>query len=115
MATRHEIDGIGDALEDLFAVLLERKNSMKDESYVSLLYKKGEDSILKKIGEEAAEVIIASKGGDRKQLVHEMVDLWFHCMVLMGHKDISFQELAEEFKRRMGVSGIAEKASRKDH
>jgi len=115
MATRHDIDGIGDALEDLFAVLLERKNSMHDESYVSLLYKKGEDTILKKIGEEAAEVIIASKGGDKKELVHEMVDLWFHCMVLMGHKDISFEDLAEEFRRRMGVSGIAEKASRKDH
>ena len=115
MAIRHDIDGIGDALEDLFAVLLERKKSMHDESYVSLLYKKGEDTILKKVGEEAAEVIIASKGGDKKELVHEMVDLWFHCMVLMGHKDISFKELAEEFKRRMGVSGIAEKASRKDH
>ena len=115
MATRHDIDGIGDALEDLFAVLLERKNSMQDESYVSLLYKKGEDSILKKIGEETAEVIIASKGGDKKELVHEMVDLWFHCMVLMGHKDLTFEDLAEEFRRRMGVSGIAEKASRKDH
>ena len=115
MATRHDLDGIGDALEDLFAVLLERKNSMQDESYVSLLYKKGEDSILKKVGEEAAEVIIASKGGNRKELVHEMVDLWFHCMVLMGHKGLTFEDLAEEFRRRMGTSGIAEKASRKDH
>jgi phosphoribosyl-ATP pyrophosphohydrolase len=115
MATKHDIDGIGDALEDLFAVLLERKKPMQDESYVSLLYKKGEDSILKKIGEEAAEVIIASKGQDKKELIHEMADLWFHCMVLMGHKGISLKELADEFSRRMGVSGIAEKASRKDH
>ena len=115
MATKHDVEGIGHALEDLFAVLLERKNSIHDESYVSLLYRKGEDSILKKVGEEAAEVIIASKGGDREHLVHELVDLWFHCMVLMGHKDVTLEELADEFRRRMGVSGIAEKASRKDH
>jgi phosphoribosyl-ATP pyrophosphohydrolase len=115
MATKHDVDGIGDALEDLFAVLLERKNSMQDESYVSLLYKKGEDSILKKVGEESAEVIIASKGGDREHLIHELVDLWFHCLVLMGHKDLKLEDLAEEFRRRMGTSGVAEKASRKDH
>ena len=115
MATKALDDEFGEVMEDLFMVLHERKRSMQEDSYVSLLYKKGEDSILKKIGEEAAEVIIASKGGDRSQTIYEITDLWFHCMILMAHKDISLEEITEEFKRRMGVSGLAEKASRKNH
>ena len=113
MASKADLGGIGDTLEDVFAILLERKKSMKDESYVALLYKKGENAILKKVAEEAGEVIIASKGTDKGDIVHEIVDLWFHCMILMGVKDISFDEVADEFRRRMGISGIDEKNSRK--
>ena len=113
MATKADDTQLGETLEDLFSVLLERKRNMQDESYVALLYKKGDDSILKKIGEEAAEVIIASKGDDKKKIVHELTDLLFHCFVLMSHKEIRPEDIAKEFKRRMGTSGIAEKASRK--
>lgn len=115
MATKATENRLGETLEDLFSVLLERKRNMQDESYVALLYKKGDNSILKKIGEEAAEVIIAAKDGDNKKIIHEMTDLFFHCLVLMGHKGINPEDLAKEFKRRMGTSGIAEKASRKKH
>ncbi|MDH3976349.1 MAG: phosphoribosyl-ATP diphosphatase [Deltaproteobacteria bacterium] len=113
MAIKEDENRLGETLEDLFSVLMERKRNMQDQSYVALLYKKGDDSILKKIGEEAAEVIIAAKGGDKKKIVHEVTDLFFHCLVLMGHKEISPEEIAKEFKRRMGTSGIAEKAQRK--
>ncbi len=115
MASKADPGGIGDALEDLFAVLMERKQTMADESYVALLFKKGEDAILKKIAEEAGEVIIASKGQEKEKIIHEIVDLWFHSMVLMGFKDISFDEIAGEFRKRMGIPGIAEKKSRKKH
>lgn len=113
MANKSENEDIGNSLEQIFSVLLERRKSMQDESYVALLYKKGEDSILQKIGEEASEVIIASKGGDRDKLIHELTDLWFHCMVLMGYKDLKLEDIAREFERRMGTSGLEEKASRK--
>ena len=113
MATKADDNRLGETLEDLFSVLLERKRNLQDESYVALLYKKGDDSILKKIGEEAAEVIIAAKGGDKQKIVHEVTDLFFHCLVLMGHKGINPEDISREFKRRMGTSGIAEKASRK--
>lgn len=113
MATKSDLSGIGNELEELFSVLLERKENMQDESYVALLYKKGENSILKKIGEEASEVIIAAKGPKKEEIIHEIADLWFHCMVLMGYKDISLDEIADEFRKRMGTSGLEEKASRK--
>ncbi len=113
MGSKADFGGIGDTLEDLFSVLMERKQNMQDESYVALLYKKGEDAILKKIAEEAGEVLIASKGGDADKLIHEITDLWFHCMVLMGHKGLSFDDIADEFRKRMGFSGLEEKASRK--
>ena len=112
MATKSDLSGIGTTLEELLLVLRERKENMQDESYVALLYKKGENSILKKIGEEAAEVIIAAKEPEKQNVIHEIADLWFHCMVLMGHKGISLDEIADEFRRRMGVSGLEEKASR---
>lgn len=113
MVSKGDKFGVGEVLETLYSVLVERKQSMKDESYTSLLYKKGEDAILKKIGEESGELIIASKGGDREKIIHEIVDLWFHCMVLMGFKGLTFDEIADEFLRRMGTSGLEEKASRR--
>ena len=114
MAKETRNTDIGEALEALYTVLMQRIEAMDDASYVALLCRKGEDSILKKVGEEASELIIASKGGEHEKTVYEMVDLWFHCMVLMAHKGITFDEMAAEFRRRMGTSGLEEKASRKE-
>ena len=81
-------------------------------SYVASLVQKGEDQILKKIGEETTEVVLAAKGQDRAALVHELTDLWFHCLVLMAEKEISLEDIDNELKSRFGQSGIEEKASR---
>ncbi len=83
-----------------------------NSSYVASLVQKGEDRILKKIAEEATEVILAVKGNDRAALVHELTDLWFHCLVLMAEKEISLLDIDNEFLSRFGQSGIEEKASR---
>ena len=83
-----------------------------DSSYVVSLVRKGEDKILKKIGEEATEVVLAAKGQDRVALVHELTDLWFHCLVLMAEKEISLEDIDDELERRFGQSGIEEKATR---
>ena len=83
-----------------------------DSSYVASLVQKGEDKILKKIGEEATEVVLAAKGQDRVALVHELTDLWFHCLVLMAEKEISLEDIDDELVRRCGQSGIEEKATR---
>ena len=83
-----------------------------DSSYVASLVQKGEDRILKKIAEEATEVVLAAKGNDRAALVHELTDLWFHCLVLMAEKEISLLDIDNEFLSRFGQSGIEEKASR---
>ena len=83
-----------------------------DSSYVASLVQKGEDKILKKIGEEATEVVLAAKGQDRVALVHELTDLWFHCLVLMAEKEISLKDIDDELERRFGQSGIEEKATR---
>lgn len=83
-----------------------------DSSYVARLHGKGRDAILKKVGEEAAEVLIAAKNDDSVNLLHELADLWFHCAVLMAHADITPEQLYGEIARRAGTSGIAEKASR---
>ena len=83
-----------------------------NSSYVASLVQKGEDRILKKIAEEATEVVLAAKGNDRAALVHELTDLWFHCLVLMAEKEISLLDIDNEFLNRFGQSGIEEKASR---
>jgi phosphoribosyl-ATP pyrophosphohydrolase len=74
---------------------------------------KGEDAILKKVGEEATEVLLAAKGGDKAHLVYETADLWFHCMVLLEQHGLNSNDVLNELARREGVSGIAEKRSRK--
>lgn len=101
-----------DILERLTATLAARKNAAPDTSYVAKLFHKGEDAILKKIGEEATEVVLAAKGGDKTHLVYETADLWFHCMVLLAHHGLSADDVLKELARREGVSGIAEKAGR---
>jgi phosphoribosyl-ATP pyrophosphohydrolase len=101
-----------DILQRLTAILAGRKQASPDSSYVAKLFSKGEDAILKKVGEEATEVIIASKTGDKDQLVHETADLWFHCMVLLAQHGLSAADVLDELERREGLSGIAEKESR---
>jgi len=101
-----------DILHALQSVLEERKNSDPDESYVAALYAGGADKILKKIGEEAAEVILAGKSDDDEHLVYEIADLWFHSLVLLASRDLSAQPVLAELARRFGVSGLEEKATR---
>ncbi len=101
-----------DILAQLMQVLEERKQADPGSSYVASLYKKGLDSILKKIGEESAETIIAAKGDDNGQIIYEMADLWFHCLVLLAHSGLSADQVLKELERRFGLSGLEEKASR---
>lgn len=101
-----------DVLTELAQVLAARKTADPRSSYVAGLYAKGLDAILKKVGEEATETVIAAKGGDRAALIHEIADLWFHTLVLMAQKDISPAEILSELERRFGTSGIDEKAKR---
>jgi len=101
-----------DILGQLMQVLESRKQADKDTSYVAGLYHKGLDSILKKIGEESAETIIAAKGSDNGQIIHEMADLWFHSLVLLAHKGLSVEQVLQELERRFGLPGLEEKASR---
>jgi len=79
---------------------------------VSSLYTKGLDEILKKIGEESAEVIMASKDGNQDKIIHEVADLWFHTLVLLRHKDIEIDKIQQELSKRFGLSGLEEKANR---
>ena len=101
-----------DILQRLMAVLASRKDADPDSSYVAGLYRKGLDAILKKIGEESAETIIAAKSGDKQQIVHETADLWFHCLVMLAQQNLDARLVLEELERRFGVSGIDEKAAR---
>lgn len=99
-------------LQELAAVLELRKLESADKSYVASLYAKGLNTILKKIGEEATETVIAAKDGDKKQIVYEMADLWFHCMVLLADQDLSPDDVLLELQRRFNLSGLDEKANR---
>jgi phosphoribosyl-ATP pyrophosphohydrolase len=101
-----------DILAQLMQVLESRKQADADSSYVASLYSKGLDTILKKIGEESAETIIAAKGSDDGQIIYEMADLWFHSLVLLAHKGLSVEQVLNELERRFGLSGLEEKASR---
>ncbi|MCL2657565.1 MAG: phosphoribosyl-ATP diphosphatase [Betaproteobacteria bacterium] len=101
-----------EVLQRLATTLAERKNESPDTSYVASLYSKGTDAICKKVAEEAAEVIMAAKDGGHRQIVYEMTDLWFHSMILLAHFGLSVNDVLVEFRRREGISGIDEKASR---
>jgi phosphoribosyl-ATP pyrophosphohydrolase len=102
-----------DALERLEATIASRRGADPASSYVASLHAKGLDHILKKVGEEAVEAVLAAKSGDRTQVVHETADLWFHCLVMLSHQGISVAEVLRELERREGRSGIDEKNSRK--
>jgi phosphoribosyl-ATP pyrophosphohydrolase len=101
-----------DILQRLTETIATRKGAAAETSYVAKLFSKGEDAILKKVGEEATEVLLAAKSGDKANLVYETADLWFHCMVLLQHHGLTAAEVLQELARREGVSGITEKMSR---
>lgn len=105
-----------DVLVQLARVLDDRRNASPDESYVAMLHSKGLNKILEKVGEEATETILAAKdaraSGDREELIKETADLWFHTLVMLSHLDVSPAEVLAELERRLGTSGLAEKAAR---
>ena len=101
-----------DVLRQLAAVLEARKSADADSSYVASLYQAGTDKILKKLGEEATETVIAGKGGNRDEIIYETADLWFHSMVLLADQNIDVQAVLSELDRRFGLSGLEEKANR---
>ena len=103
---------MNDVLDRLAELLEQRKSADPSTSYVAKLYAKGMDSILKKIGEEATETVIAAKGGNKDEIIYETADLWFHTLIMLAKADIKPQEVLDELARREGLSGIAEKASR---
>lgn len=103
---------MSDVLQQLADVLEQRKQQSADKSYVASLYAKGLDTILKKIGEEATETVIAAKSGDKQQIIYETADLWFHCMVLLAQQGLGPNDVLNELQRRFGLSGIEEKAQR---
>ncbi|MGD8933669.1 MAG: phosphoribosyl-ATP diphosphatase [Gammaproteobacteria bacterium] len=101
-----------DILAQLAEVLEQRKQAEPDSSYVASLYDKGLDAMLKKIGEEATETVMAAKDGDDDKLIYEIADLWFHTLVLLAHKGLAPDDVLQELGRRFGMSGHDEKASR---
>jgi phosphoribosyl-ATP pyrophosphohydrolase len=103
---------MSDTLARLAEVLESRKSADPQSSYVAKLYAKGMDSILKKVGEEAAETIIAAKDGDKQKIVYETADLWFHTLVMLAHAGLHPDDILNELARREGLSGLAEKAAR---
>ena len=103
---------MNDILQELAAVLEARKGADPDSSYVAKLYSKGLDAILKKVGEEATETILAAKDGDKDHLVYETADLWFHTLVMLAQQGLGPEAVLQELARRFGLSGLDEKAAR---
>ena len=103
---------MSDILKQLEQVLEERKAADPESSYVAKLYSKGLDAILKKVGEEATETVMAAKDGNKQQIIYETADLWFHTLVMLSQQGLSHEDVLNELARRFGVSGIDEKASR---
>jgi len=106
---------MSDTLQQLAQVLEQRKQADPDSSYVAKLYSKGLDSILKKIGEEATETVMAAKDGVADKIIYETADLWFHTMVLLAHQGLGPDDVLKELERRFGLSGLEEKAGRKQN
>jgi phosphoribosyl-ATP pyrophosphohydrolase len=99
-------------LQQLDVILQQRKQASEDDSYVASLYHKGLDSILKKVGEEAVETVMAAKDGDPEKIIYETADLWFHSLILLNYLDLDHQDVLKELERRFGLSGLEEKAQR---
>lgn len=104
-----------DTLRRLAAVIETRKSGDPDTSYVARLLARAPDAILKKIGEEATEAVMAAKDGDTQRIVAETADLWFHCLVMLAHYGLHPDQVLAELDRRAGTSGLEEKAARKAH
>lgn len=102
-----------DILNQLSDTLEQRKTADPETSYVASLYAKGPGAVLKKIGEEATELVLAANSGVKEDIIHETADLWFHTLVMLSQHDLGHQEVLGELKRRFGQSGIEEKARRK--
>jgi phosphoribosyl-ATP pyrophosphohydrolase len=105
-------NNMSDILERLADTVEARKGGDPQASYVSRLLAGGEDAILKKIGEEATETVMAAKDGDKRRIVGETADLWFHCLVMLAHYGLRPSDVLYELRRREGISGIDEKAAR---
>ncbi len=104
---------MSETLQQLAEVLEQRKQADPESSYVAGLYAKGLDAILKKIGEEATETVMAAKDGDAEKIIYETADLWFHSLVLLAQQDLHPDDVLQELQRRFGLSGLAEKAARR--
>ena len=102
-----------DTLARLAGVIDSRKGGDPDRSYVARLFHKGHDAILKKIGEEATEVLMACKDGEGPKIVGEVADLWFHCMLALNAYGLTPADVLSELERREGLSGLEEFAARK--
>lgn len=103
---------MNDVLNRLSDLLEQRKTADPASSYVAKLYAKGMDSILKKVGEEATETVLAAKGGNKQEIIYETADLWFHTLVMLAKADLRPQDVLDELARREGLSGIIEKEGR---
>ena len=101
-----------DILKQLADILESRKRAEPESSYVAMLYAKGLDAILKKIGEEATETVMAAKDGSGEKIIYETADLWFHSMILLAQQGLRPEQVLAELARRFGVSGLEEKAAR---
>ncbi len=104
---------MSDILQRLARTIEERKAADPEKSYVAKLLAAGEDEVLKKIGEEATETVLAAKSGERLHLVRETADLWFHCMILLARHGLGPADVLAELQRREGIPGLDEKAARK--
>jgi phosphoribosyl-ATP pyrophosphohydrolase len=100
-------------LRRLSETIAARRQADPASSYVASLFGKGHEAILRKVAEESAETLLASKEGDKLQLVHETADLWFHCLVLLAWHGLTSDDVLSELRRREGISGIEEKTARK--
>ena len=101
-----------DVLQRVASTIAAHRNVDPVQSYVATLFAKGNDAIIKKIGEEATEAVMAAKDGDKIRLTAELADLWFHCLVLLESMGLGPDDLLTELERREGISGLAEKAAR---
>ena len=101
-----------DVLQRVASTIAAHRNVDPVQSYVATLFAKGNDAIIKKIGEEATEAVMAAKDGDKIRLTAELADLWFHCLVLLESMGLGPDDLLTELERREGTSGLAEKAAR---
>lgn len=105
---------MSDVLRRLAAAIEQRRQGDPAESYVAGLFHKGQDAILKKVGEEAVEAVLAAKAGQRDRVIYETADLWFHSIVMLAASGATPDDVLAELERRFGLSGLAEKASREE-